>query len=94
MQVNLSKKFLSPCKYYIDVTEYLFIIGNLVINYSSMIYNSFEIYLRVINFSVHEIPVKVVKFIKIERTFVIRYDVEKKHFSWILFCVSRVLSFN
>lgn len=94
VQIDLSKKFLSPCKYYIYVTEHLFIICYLVVYYSCMVNYSFEVNLWVIDFCVHKVPVKVVKFIKIKRTFVIRDNVEEEHFTWIFVDVPLLVTFN
>ena len=88
MEVNLPEQFLPPCKYNIDVTENLFVVGKLIIDHSRVLDDSLVPDLWIINLGVNQVSIEVVQLVQVERTRVIWYNVKQPPFIWVFVAVS------
>ena len=93
MQVYLPEQFLPACEHYVDVREDFFVVRNLVVDDTCVLYNTLVADLRRVYLRVDKVSVQVVQLVQIERGGVVGNNIKEPFFVGVSIAVSVVVAF-
>ena len=88
VQINLPEKFKSSFVYHVNFIIDLLVVGNLTIDYASIVNDSAVVYFWLVNTRMDQVPVEVVKLVQIKWVTLVCYDIKKEKLIRVLLLVS------